>query len=187
MRALRISLLLEQDGFMGPPVIAAGEQRSGRFLRGAFLLTVAVDWPTLIQFGERLASFSAAEARPRRRAVVEALGAEVGRFHRVGYVHGDLVVPNILVEEGPPARFCLLDHDRSRKHPTLLARLQRQDLVELNRLAVPGVRHTDRFRFLLRYADVRGWSRGEMRNQARRVARKTKARIAVRADAMAFE
>jgi hypothetical protein len=185
VRTLRISRRLAEDGFLAPPVIAVGEQRKRRLLRRAFLLTAGVAWPTLAQLGERLASLPAQEGGRRRRAVIEALGVEVGRFHQAGYVHGDLVVPNVLVDEGPPVRFCFLDHDRTRKRPTPSVRLQRPDLVELNRLAVPGVRHADRLRFLLRYAAVRGWSRKEMRDQARWVAGKTKALILARRSAVA--
>jgi tRNA A-37 threonylcarbamoyl transferase component Bud32 len=185
LRALRISRRLSDDGFLAPAVLAAGEQRAGRFLRGAFLLTLAVSWPTLAQLGKRLALLSAEEGRQRRRAIVEALGAEVGRLHRAGYVHGDLVVSNILVDEGTPPRFCFLDHDRSRKRASPSEREQGRTLVELNRLPVPGIRHADRLRFLLHYADVRGWSRAEMRRHARWVARKTKVRMLARADAIA--
>lgn len=180
LHALRMNGRLADDGFSSPPVIAAGEQRRGRLLQGAFLLTAEVAWPTLVQLGQRLASLPAAEGRRRRRAVIEALAAEVGRFHRAGYVHGDLVIPNILVEEGPPVRFCFLDHDRSRKRSSPALRMQCRDLVELNRLAVPGVRHSDRYRFFVRYADVRGWPREEARDRARRVAQRTRARVHAR-------
>jgi hypothetical protein len=185
LRALHISRRLADEGFLAPVVLAAGEQRTGRLLQRAFLLTVGVAWPTLAQLGERLASLPAEEGRRRRRAVVEALGAEVGRLHRAGYVHGDLVVSNILVDEGTPPRFCFLDHDRSRKRASPSEREQGRTLVELNRLPVPGIHHADRLRFLLHYANARGWSRTEMRRQARWVARKTKARMLARADSVA--
>jgi tRNA A-37 threonylcarbamoyl transferase component Bud32 len=185
MRALRISRRLVDDGFLAPAVIAAGEQRTGRLLQRAFLLTEAVAWPTLAQLGELLASLPGEEGRRRRRVVIGALGAEVGRLHRAGYVHGDLVVTNVLVDEGPPPRFCFLDHDRSRKRSKPSNRELRRTLVELNRLAVPGVRHADRLRFLVRYADVHAWSRSEMRRQARWVTRKTRALLWARAVAAA--
>lgn len=187
LRALRITIRLAGDGFFAPPVIAAGERRRGRLLQRAFLLTAGVAWPTLVQLAEHLACLPAAEGRRRRRSVVDALAAEVGRFHRAGYVHGDLVAPNILAEEGPPARFCFLDHDRSRKHSILSRRPQCRDLVELNRIALPGIRHTDRFRFFLRYAAVLGWGHDETRDRARWVARRTHAEIRARARAMAGE
>lgn len=180
MRALRISRRLADDGFLAPAVLAAGEQRSGRLLQRAFLLTAGVAWPTLAQLGERLAALPVEEGRRRRRAIVEAIGAEVGRLHRAGYVHGDLVVTNILVDEGPPTRFCFLDHDRSRKQAMPSEREQGRTLVQLNRLPVPRVNRADRFRFLVHYADARCWSRGEMRDRARWVARKTKALLLAR-------
>jgi hypothetical protein len=104
-----------------------------------------------------------------KRAVLRALGAEIARMHRAGFVHGDLTPFNIFaVCEGPP-RFIFLDHERTR-HNFLLGRRRRalRNLVQLGRFKLPGMTRTDRLRILFGYA-VAMKSRNA-RKLARRVA-----------------
>ena len=49
----------------------------------------------------------------RKRAVLRALGAEIARLHRCGFVHGDLTPFNILFVRAEPPRFVLIDHERT--------------------------------------------------------------------------
>ena len=172
-QAWRMSVRLAADGFDVPPVLAVGEQWHG-WRRRAFLLTAAVDWPDLAQWAIALAAAGAPDAWRRRRAVLVALGDSVGRFHARGYVHGDLVVNNVLVSEGPPVRICFIDHDRSRR-PGRVGRRhqQRRNLVQLNRVVLPAVHDSDRLRAFVRYARARGWSRDRWRAEARWLARRT--------------
>jgi hypothetical protein len=169
VRALRVSLHLAADGFHVPVVLAAGERRRMRRLEHALLLTEEVAWPTAIRLAERLVQGPA-----RRRAVLRALGAEVGRLHRLGYVHGDLVATNLLVDEGPPVRLCFLDHDRTRRRPLLGGWPSfRRNLIQLNRLPLPAVTHADRLRAFVAYAGARGWSERRRRREARSLAAAT--------------
>jgi hypothetical protein len=173
-RALRASGLLKDDGFHVAPVLAAGEARRLRRLQRGFLLTEEVAWPTVARLADDLV-----QSPVRRRRVASALGAEVGRLHRLGYVHGDLLVTNILVEEGAPPRFCFLDNDRTRKAPVVGAHhQQRRNLIQLNRLPLPGVTHGDRLRAFVAYAVERGWKRERWRSEARWLARATRLRRA---------
>ena len=174
-QALRAGMLLKGDGFHVAPVLAAGEARRFRRLQRGFLLTEEVAWPTVARLAEDLAQSPA-----RRRLVAGALGAEVGRLHRLGYVHGDLLVTNILVEEGGPApRFCFLDNDRTRKAPLVgKHHQQRRNLIQLNRLPLPGVTHGDRLRAFVAYAGARGWEKERWRGEARWLARATRLRRA---------
>jgi hypothetical protein len=171
-RALRASARLAAGGFRVPPVLAAGEERRRRLFRRGFLLTEEVPWPTATRLAEEMVN-----APARRRRVANALGAEVGRLHRSGWVHGDLLVTNVLVDEGPPPRFCFLDHDRTRRRPAIGARRQRRrNLIQLNRLPLPGVTHSDRLRAFVGYAEALGWERIRWRREARWLARATSAR-----------
>jgi len=172
-QAWRISVRLAADGFDVPHVLAVGE-RWGAGRRRAFLLTAAVEWPDLAQWAIALAAAGAPDGRRRRRAVLVALGDTVGRFHARGYVHGDLVVNNMLVSEGPPVRLCFIDHDRSRRAGRLRRwHQQRRNLVQLNRVVLPAVHDSDRLRAFVSYARARGWSRDRWRAEARWLARRT--------------
>src|SRR2546430_2207459 len=111
----------------------------------------------------------AAVARPcarlgEKRALLARLGAEVARLHRAGFVHGDLVPPNMrLVGE----RFVFLDNDRTRRSRLLVRLAGCRNLVQLGRFVVPGLTLTDRARVLAAYAAGRGLSRRAQRRLAR--------------------
>jgi Lipopolysaccharide kinase (Kdo/WaaP) family len=175
-RALRMSAALAADGFAVAPVLAAGESRRLRCLRAAFLLTAAVPGRTLTELARELAALPARERRARRRSLLGVLGAEVGRLHEAGYVHGDLVATNILATERPP-RVCFIDHDRTRRAAVVDRRHQeRRNLIQLNRLPLAGVTHADRLRVFLSYARARHWPRERRRREARRLAAATRRR-----------
>lgn len=177
LRALRMSVVLTADGFHVARVLAAGEQRRGWYLERAFVLTAAVEWPPLGALAGALGALPADVRIARRRSVLAGLGSEVGRFHRLGYVHGDLVATNILAAADLPVRFCFLDHDRSRRGLIVGRRhQQRRNLIQLNRLILPGITHADRLRVFVGYASARGWDRARWRREARWLARRTRAR-----------
>jgi hypothetical protein len=110
------------------------------------------------------------ESRVRKRALLRALGAEVARLHRAGFVHGDLTPYNIFVVPGEPPRFVFLDHDRTRPgFPAGRRYRQLRNLVQLGRFDLPGLSNTDRMRVFKAYAaDL---DRKRYRTMARRVAR----------------
>ena len=88
----------------------------------------------------------------RKRAVLHALGAEIARLHRCGFVHGDLTPFNIFFIPAEPPRFVLIDHERTRRAGLLGRRRQMlRNLVQLGRFDLPGVTATDRMRVLAGY------------------------------------
>ncbi len=83
----------------------------------------------------------------RKRAILHALGAEIARLHRAGYIHGDLTPYNIFVTAFDPPRFSFIDHERTRH--TWRARFERprlRNLVQLGHFNMPGLSLTDRMR-----------------------------------------
>ena len=67
--------------------------------------------------------------------MLRALGAEVARLHRAGYIHGDLTPYNIFVTGLQPPQFVFIDHERTRR--TILSRFERprmRNLVQLGHL-----------------------------------------------------
>lgn len=179
LRALRVSLALHVDGFGVPSVLAAGERRCGLFLAGAFLLTLAIDSPTLQALADEWHELPHSEKRRRKTALLRALGMAIGRLHELRYAAGDLLVTNILVQAGPPTRFFFLDHDRSRRVFWFEGeRPLRRNLIQLQRIDVSELTRTDQYRFLVAYAQVRGWGRERLRTEARLLALRARRRRA---------
>ncbi len=123
---------------MGVPeiLLLGAERRGGREI----IVTARVDGFNLVRHLKRAKLAS-------RRVVLRALGAEVARLHRAGYIHGDLTPYNIFVTGLEPPQFVFIDHERTRR--TILSRFERprmRNLVQLGHLDVAGVTNTDRMR-----------------------------------------
>ena len=163
VRAFRMGAALRTAGLGAPDaVVAACREGAG------MLITRDVG-------GEDLGGALARRRgdRAAKRVLLAALGAEVARLHRAGFVHGDLVPPNVRLVAG---RFVLLDNDRTRRSALLTWLTARRNLVQLGRFVVPGVTLADRARVLRAYAAARPLSRGARRRLARWLVRKTTAR-----------
>lgn len=147
-RAFVMGRALEAAGFGAPRALLVGSRG-----RAGLLVTADAGGDDLLA----LIAESAGREVPRRRAkraVLRQLGAEVARLHRAGFVHGDLVPPNLRWCDGAPV---YLDNDRTRRFPVTVG--ARRNLVQLGRFVVPGVSATDRVRVLLAYATGRGLDR----------------------------
>jgi serine/threonine protein kinase len=166
VRALKQGEALSQLGLHVPAAVAAGEERSFRWLRRAFLLALSVEGMPLPLFLRSQASLpTALGGLKRKRGCLRQLAVEVRRLHQQGFVHGDLVPSNILVRlESGDATFFYIDHDRTRRYPPWFPhRLWRRNLVQLNRFVLPGISLQDRMRFLRSYVGGRPWSRSDRR------------------------
>jgi len=170
MRAAHVALIsqrLRADGVGVPEILLLGaERRGGREI----LVTERVGGSNLVRHlrGAKLAS---------RRVVLRALGAEVARLHRAGYIHGDLTPFNIFVTGPEPPQFVFIDHERTRR--TILSRFERprmRNLVQLGHLELAGVTNSDRMRVWCGYAAA--LAPRPRRAQRRRVAAMLAARIA---------
>ncbi len=159
-RAFRMSRGLAAAGLGAPPVVAAA-RRGGEGL----LVTRDVGG---VDVARAVAALG--DARAEKRRLLRALGAEVARLHAAGFVHGDLVPPNVHATTGG---FVFLDNDRTRRHPLLVRLVGRRNLVQLGRFVVPGLTLADRTRVLAAYAAGRGLSRAARRRLAWWVVGKT--------------
>jgi len=162
-RAFRMARELGARGFGAPEVVIAA-------VRGHAGLLVTRD-----AGGEDLASALARRSalRAGKRALLRSLGEEVARLHRAGFVHGDLVPPNVRVRG---TEFVFLDNDRTRRGGFLVWLVGRRNLVQLGRFVVAGVTASDRARVLAAYGTARGFSRPARHRLGRWVVRKTIAR-----------
>jgi hypothetical protein len=164
-RAFAMGRALVAAGFAAPSAVLVG-WRAGTGL----LVTADAGGDDLLTAVARLAG---ADGRQRRakRALLHGLGAEIARLHRAGFVHGDLVPPNL---RWTGETFVLLDNDRT--HRVHLPLQTRRNLVQLGRFVVGGVSATDRMRVLWSYAAARGLGRHRRHRLARWAMRKITAR-----------
>jgi hypothetical protein len=152
-------------GFAVAPILMLGDEHgSGRTM----MVTARVAGDSLPNFLLRTAG-----APGRRREVLRALGAEVARLHRAGFIHGDLTPYNIFVASGAPARFSLIDHERTAMPRVIWERRRLRNLVQLCRFELAGMSRTDRIRIVDAYEHAMG---GTSHRLIRRVAAMLRAR-----------
>jgi tRNA A-37 threonylcarbamoyl transferase component Bud32 len=169
---------LRADGVAVPVLAAFGEDRAGlRERRSAIVL-------------EEIAGVSLERwvvENPNRApvAVVRALGEFVARFHGKGYIHRDLYLSHVFIDEstmgasGAPA-FALIDLQRVMRRPFRHARWLARDLAQLDYstpASVAGPR--ERIRFMRAYLNVKSLRRPGARALIRRIVRMSE-RIASR-------
>jgi Lipopolysaccharide kinase (Kdo/WaaP) family len=162
---LGIAEALATAGFAIAPILMLGEEdSSGRTM--IVMARVA---------GEPLPRYLRGISRmpERKHAVLRALGAEVARLHRAGFIHGDLTPYNIFVAGGASARFAFIDHERTARPRLVWQRRRLRNLVQLCRFELDGLSRTDRMRVLDAYARAIDGSR-------RRVVRRVAAMLRVR-------
>ena len=167
----RVVGMLADSGFAAPPLLLRGAERG--FGREIIVAPRAEgDGPlrTFAAFGEKPGGLA------RKRAALRALGAEIARLHRCGFIHGDLTPFNIFIVPAEPPRFVFIDHERTRRaFPLGKRRRMLRNLAQLGRFALPGVTATDRMRVLSGYAA--GLGRKRRRAAMRRVAALVERRI----------
>ena len=175
LRALKQGEALRGEGFSVPLPVAVGEERNFGILGRAFFVTVAVEGSSLPLFLQECSStLLGTSGLEKKRESLRQLALEIRRLHQRGFVHGDLIPPNILVRpDQNGVTFFFMDNDRTRRYPPWLPQpLWKRNLVQLNRFDLAGISHQDRMRFLRFYLG-RGECGGRERRLARWLAEKT--------------
>lgn len=170
--AARIAGKLAAAGFgVARPLMVVREEHGGR----AMIATDRVDGEPLVRVLAHLNDGN----WPRRRLVVRDLGWEIGRLHRLGFVHGDLTPYNIFVTGGARMGFVFIDHERTRRaFPVGRGRRRTRNLVQLGRFLLPTLTTRDYARFFRSYASALGSGRIARRRLARRTIAMLRRRIA---------
>ncbi|HZP44999.1 MAG TPA: lipopolysaccharide kinase InaA family protein [Candidatus Binataceae bacterium] len=160
MHAARIAQRLQEVGLGAPSAWICGRELA---TRRELIVT-----PRAPGNGPLRTLAEAARSPQQKWALMRALGREVSRLHRAGFVHGDLTPFNIFVVAGEPPRFIFLDHERTR-HRFFGAgrRPQLRNLVQLGRFKLPYLNARDRLRFLAAYCADMGYA--HPREHVRRV------------------
>lgn len=166
-RFWRQGLALSAAGFNVPLTLAAGELRRFRILRRSFVVTQRIDGQPLPAVLEKFVGNRAdvQSVQLKRRGLLR-LAELIQKFHEHGFVHGDLVASNVLVElrQQRDPEFYFMDNDRTRCFPNWLPQLLwKRNLVQLNRMPLPGITLQDRVRFLCRYSGRRRLTKTDAR------------------------
>ncbi|HTY53941.1 MAG TPA: lipopolysaccharide kinase InaA family protein, partial [Candidatus Binataceae bacterium] len=162
----RMLAALKKAGFGVPSLLMLGRERAtGR----SMAVTTAAE-------GDSLAEVIARDgpgAIARKRTLLRALGQEVARFHRAGFIHGDLTPHNVFVGDGAAVQFTFIDHDRTQRAARRGPRRGHlRNLVQLGRFEFEGLTRSDRMRFFRAYADTLelGAGKSAMRRVAKMLA-----------------
>jgi serine/threonine protein kinase len=178
-RAFRASLMLAEQGFCVPEIVALGERKYGPVCTSNFLIT-----RELAGAGDLYVCFKNSwqkqtpDALNDKRQFIRALGETVGRMHREGIFHGDLRAGNVFAKSSDSTwQFFFLDNERTRKLTLLPQRLRIKNLVQVNMLQSETISNTDRMRFFASYLEQNGDVRSRWKDLARKVVVKTRRRL----------
>jgi serine/threonine protein kinase len=166
LRSMRQAAALARFNFNVPITVAAGEKRERGLLRKAFVLTLEVKGQSLPAFLRQHRLGVESMSFCEKRNGLKQLALEVRRLHQLGFVHGDLVPTNIFVSRcaGKGSRLFFMDNDRTHRYPKWIPHvLWRRNLVQLNRIPLPGITLQDRVRFLSHYLGLKEWGNKERR------------------------
>jgi tRNA A-37 threonylcarbamoyl transferase component Bud32 len=185
---LRVSRRLTDLGFLVPRVLAIGEERRGGGGGRSWCATAALGGEPIADRLAALGSTRDATTLRAKRGLLASLGREVARLHRAGVVPGDLVPANVWIAlADADLRIAFLDHDRTRIGGGPASwRRARRNLVQLNRVVVPGMSATDRLRVYRAYGQAIGWTAAAGRRHLPWIVAKTLARRRAERDGAAI-
>ncbi|MBN1457601.1 MAG: hypothetical protein JW912_07105 [Sedimentisphaerales bacterium] len=133
-RAFDASLMLQENSFNAPDIIALGRLGFGRAVIKSFLITRELKNAKAIhKCLEENWECSNGSTPPDKIDFIIALGKTIGRMHRSGIFHGDLRIGNVFAEkENGNWKFFFLDNERTCKFKYLPQKLVVKNLVQLN-------------------------------------------------------
>lgn len=153
-RALQGSLLLLDHGFDTASPVCAGEERCFGIVSRSLLVTEAV--PEVVELSDYLdreLSGHDTAGIVRKRSFFKVYGRVIGRLHREGIFQGDLRERNVLVRNGDPPKFYLIDNERTHRYGRLPDRKRLKNLVQANMYRSSNITRTDRVRFFYAYLE----------------------------------
>jgi len=133
-RAFDASLMLRNNSFNVPDIIALGRFGFGLAVIKSFLITKELKNANPIhKCLEENWDCSNGNTPQDKTDFINALGKTIGRMHRSGIFHGDLRLGNVFAEKKDEKwKFFFLDNERTRKFRYLPQKLIIKNLVQLN-------------------------------------------------------
>lgn len=178
-RAFKAAMMLAENGFEAPVIIAMGERKLSFFHTINFLVTlVAESTKEIYKLIDDTPDDSDKEQLRCKRELIRAFGRTIGKMHAKGIFHGDLRLGNVLVRrEEDGWRFFFLDNERTKKFRRLPARLRLKNLVQINMHRTDALTGTDRMRFFRNYLKENLDIRNDYKTLAKKAAAKTDKRL----------
>jgi len=145
-RALHGSLLAAAHGFRVPvPLVLIEEYRFGTLVSSG-LITATLDRVVKVQELINRPRLNLTPPLHRKRALLRAMGREVGRWHHEGLYHGDLRTSNLLCRfDGDDPVLYWIDHERTRHYRALPFGRRVHNLMQVN-MEREGWSRADRLR-----------------------------------------
>lgn len=150
--ALRGAKVLRDAGFHFATPLAAMDVIRARAVRASYLLSEALEHAEILSHFALGGPGQPRHGYARRKAVSDALAAELKRMHEAGVFTRDLQETNIMVEQRNGAmRFYFLDLEDFRRGPKVPHRRRMLNLVHLDRSIGRFVSRAGRLDFLYAY------------------------------------
>jgi len=117
-----------------------------------------------------------------KRIIIEKLGEEIGRLHKLGIYHGDLRLNNILIQQKDrDIEFHIIDNESIRFYKKIPKRLIEKNLVQVNMVFPLYITHDDRIRFYEVYTSAYHRFTGNEKNRLfEKIQKRTEERLAKR-------
>jgi len=162
-------------GFHTPRTVALIERRRMGIVVDSALVTEAVTGAFRMFDLFNKEKVAALLDRERRRDLLRAFGAEVGRLHTAGLYHGDMHWGNLLVKtDRDRFDFFWTDNERGRAYKRLPFRWRVDDLNQVNKYR-HRLSRADRMRMWRAYLEETGLSGQEADRVLRRVMQRSRA------------
>lgn len=176
-RLANIGRALQAAGFGVAPLLMLGEEPDGGRAMLVTAKVVGLPLPRFLPGPERSPEL--------KQETLRALGAEVARLHRAGFLHGDLTPYNVFVTEDLPARFVFIDHERTVRPWLVWQRRRLRNLVQLCRFELDGMSPDDQIQIVDAYAQEMGYEYSRLRRRLGSMLRARRLRDAIGDDEIA--
>lgn len=172
LRSWKAGQMLERKGFSVPQVISLGERRSLGLLADSFMITLPIEGISLLELLLPVKNVRT------KRTIIRRIGNEIGRLHREGIIHGDLIPGNIFaIGKSDHINLCLLDNERTRDVGKIPLHERVKNLVQFNRVIVPRVTASDRVRFFDAYLEENSELKADRKELLRKIGEITSERV----------
>ncbi len=150
-RALHGAKILREAGFHCAKPLAAMDVMRSSAVRASYLISEALEDAQILSHFALGREGEARHGYTRRKAVSDALAAELRRMHDAGIYTRDLQETNIMVEQRGGMRFYFLDLEDFRRAASVSPRRRMLNLVHLDRSIGRFVSRAGRLDFLYAY------------------------------------
>jgi len=144
-RAFKGHLLLQENGFNAPCINVVGVKNNSNFI-----VSQAVNGISAYTIFTQMCAPAMSK---EKKVIISQFALIIGRLHKLGILHGDLRLGNVLVElsDTSQTRYFFLDNERTVRYRKLPKHKRLKNLVQINISLDSIATKTDRLRFFNSY------------------------------------